>query len=35
MTINDFILVEGRDDTERIKRAVACDTIETYGSAIN
>jgi ribonuclease M5 len=33
--INEFIVVEGRDDTERVKRAVECDTIETNGSAIN
>lgn len=35
MKINEFIVVEGRDDTERVKRAVECDTIETNGSAIN
>ena len=35
MKINEFIVVEGRDDTERVKRAVQCDTIETNGSAIN
>ncbi|MDW5472644.1 ribonuclease M5 [Staphylococcus equorum] len=35
MKINEFIVVEGRDDTERVKRAVKCDTIETNGSAIN
>lgn len=35
MKINEFIVVEGRDDTERVKRAVDCDTIETNGSAIN
>ena len=33
--INEFIVVEGRDDTERVKTAVECDTIETNGSAIN
>ena len=27
MKINEFIVVEGRDDTERVKRAVECDTI--------
>ncbi|MBU7161119.1 ribonuclease M5, partial [Staphylococcus aureus] len=26
MKINEFIVVEGRDDTERVKRAVECDT---------
>ena len=35
MRINEFIVVEGRDDTERVKTAVECDTIETNGSAIN
>ena len=35
MKINEFIVVEGRDDIERVKRAVECDTIETNGSAIN
>ena len=35
MKINEFIVVEGRDDTERVKSAVECDTIETNGSAIN
>ncbi|MCD8916416.1 ribonuclease M5 [Staphylococcus simulans] len=35
MKINEFIVVEGRDDTERVKRAVECDTIETNGSAIS
>ena len=35
MKINEFIVVEGRDDTQRVKRAVECDTIETNGSAIN
>ncbi len=33
--INEFIVVEGRDDTARVKEAVQCDTIETNGSAIN
>ncbi|MGX7051169.1 ribonuclease M5 [Leuconostoc palmae] len=33
--INEFILVEGKSDTENIKRAVIADTIETGGSAIN
>lgn len=35
MKINEFIVVEGRDDTERVRRAVECDTIETNGSAID
>ncbi|MBT2815348.1 ribonuclease M5 [Staphylococcus coagulans] len=35
MKINEFVVVEGRDDTERVKRAVDCDTIETNGSAID
>ncbi|MCE4957937.1 ribonuclease M5 [Macrococcoides caseolyticum] len=35
MKINEIIVVEGKDDTTRIKMAVECDTIETNGSAIN
>lgn len=35
MKINEFIVVEGRDDTERVKSSVECDTIETNGSAIS
>lgn len=35
MKINEFIVVEGRDDTQQVKRAVTCDTIETNGSAVN
>lgn len=35
MKIKEFIVVEGRDDTTAIKRAVEADTIETNGSAIN
>ena len=35
MKITEFIVVEGRDDTEKVKRAVTCDTIETNGSAID
>lgn len=35
MKINELIVVEGRDDTQRVKSAVECDTIETNGSAIN
>lgn len=33
--IKEIIVVEGRDDTVAIKRAVDADTIETGGSAIN
>lgn len=33
--IREVIVVEGRDDTRRLKEAVICDTIETNGSAIN
>ncbi|MGF7049688.1 ribonuclease M5 [Paenibacillus sp. DS2015] len=33
--IKEIIVVEGRDDTTAIKRAVDADTIETGGSAIN
>lgn len=33
--IKEVIVVEGRDDTKRIKQAVDCDTIETRGSAID
>lgn len=35
MKINEIIVVEGKDDTTRVKLAVECDTIETNGSAIN
>lgn len=33
--IKEVIVVEGKDDTVAIKRAVEADTIETGGSAIN
>ncbi|NMO97733.1 ribonuclease M5 [Paenibacillus lemnae] len=33
--IKEVIVVEGRDDTVAIKRAVEADTIETGGSAVN
>lgn len=33
--INEIIIVEGRDDTRRLKEALNCETIETNGSAIN
>ncbi len=35
MKINEVIVVEGKSDTEKIKRAVEADTIETNGSAIS
>ncbi|WP_445492815.1 ribonuclease M5 [Niallia sp. 03133] len=35
MKIKEIIVVEGKDDTIAIKRAVDADTIETNGSAIN
>jgi ribonuclease M5 len=35
MKIKEFIVVEGKDDTTAIKRAVDADTIETNGSAVN
>ncbi|HZG72816.1 MAG TPA: ribonuclease M5 [Chondromyces sp.] len=35
MKLKEIIVVEGRDDTVTIKRAVDADTIETNGSAIN
>lgn len=35
MKINEFIVVEGRDDTQRVKSAVECDTIETNGSVVD
>lgn len=31
MKIDEIIVVEGRDDTAAVKRAVACETIETHG----
>lgn len=34
MKIKEIIVVEGRDDTVAIKRAVDADTIETSGSAV-
>ncbi|MFB4161962.1 ribonuclease M5 [Geomicrobium sp. JSM 1781026] len=34
MKIKECIVVEGRDDTVAIKRAVEADTIETVGSAV-
>lgn len=35
MKIKEIIVVEGKDDTVKIKAAVNADTIETNGSAIN
>lgn len=35
MRIKEIIVVEGKDDTAKIKQAVQADTIETNGSAIN
>ncbi len=35
MKIKEVIVVEGKDDTTAIKRAVNADTIETNGSAIS
>ncbi|SFB31551.1 RNAse M5 [Lentibacillus halodurans] len=35
MKIKEVIVVEGRDDTAKIRQAVDADTIETNGSAVN
>ncbi|MDL4839075.1 ribonuclease M5 [Aquibacillus rhizosphaerae] len=35
MKVKEIIVVEGKDDTAKIKQAVDADTIETNGSAIN
>ncbi|MCP8618163.1 ribonuclease M5 [Salirhabdus salicampi] len=35
MRIKEIIVVEGKDDTTAVKRAVEADTIETNGSAVN
>lgn len=35
MKLREIIVVEGKDDTTAIKRALDADTIETNGSAIN
>ncbi|MCT2534324.1 ribonuclease M5 [Aquibacillus koreensis] len=35
MFIKEVIVVEGKDDSSKIKQAVQADTIETNGSAIN
>ena len=34
MRISEIIVVEGRDDTEAVKRAVECETVETHGFGI-
>ena len=34
MKIKEIIVVEGRDDTNRVKEALDCDTFETNGSAL-
>lgn len=34
MKIQEIIIVEGRDDTAAVTRAVDCDTIETHGFGI-
>lgn len=34
MKIKEIIVVEGRDDTQAVKRAVDCETIETHGFGI-
>ena len=34
MRISEIIVVEGRDDTQAVKRAVDCETIETHGFGI-
>ncbi|WP_425442097.1 toprim domain-containing protein, partial [Sediminibacillus massiliensis] len=33
--IKEIIVVEGKDDTAKIKQAIDADTIETNGSAVN
>lgn len=35
MKIQEIIVVEGKDDTRRLREVVDADTIETIGSAIN
>ncbi|WP_342527468.1 ribonuclease M5 [Chryseomicrobium sp. FSL W7-1435] len=35
MTFKEIIVVEGKDDTTAIRRAVQADTIETNGSAVS
>ena len=35
MKIKEIIVVEGKDDTVKVKQAVDCDTLETNGAAIS
>ncbi|GGJ89233.1 ribonuclease M5 [Lentibacillus kapialis] len=35
MKVKEIIVVEGRDDTSKIRQTVEADTIETNGSAVN
>lgn len=35
MKINEFIVVEGKDDIEWVKSVVDCDIIEINGSVID
>ena len=35
LTIEEIIVVEGKDDTRRLQEVLDVDTIETIGSAIN
>lgn len=35
LKIKEIIVVEGKDDTAKVKQAIEADTIETNGSAIN
>lgn len=35
LKINEIIVVEGRDDTRAVKRAIICQTIETHGFGIS
>ncbi len=35
MKVKEIIVVEGKDDTAKLKQALDVDTIETNGSAIN
>lgn len=34
-SVEEIIVVEGKDDTTRVQQVVSCETIETNGSAIN
>jgi len=35
LKIKEIIVVEGKDDTQNVKRSVEADTLETNGSAVN